>query len=480
MMNDMILISFLLLGLLTAAIFLAKYKKALSNLQNNYEATKQTLSNVQNKHESLNKAYTDFRDKYGAIIDIEGKKDELNKSLSAVESEISTIKNDYQQKKEFYDSLLKQLALYEEEVEITSYGLYKPYYDFQTSDVYKQKLEEIREDEKILIKDEKAYFCGTEWTVNNNRAEGKRQTKQYGKLMLRAFNGECDALISNVRWNNVTKMEERLKKSFEIINTLGSTHRIEITQAYFDLKLAELRVTFEYEEKRQKEKEEQRRIQEQIREEEKVQREAEKAQKEAEDEEKRFKKALEQAHAELAKAQGEEVGGLTTKVQELEQQLKDALEKKERAIAQAQLTKSGNIYVISNIGSFGEDVYKIGMTRRLEPLDRIRELGDASVPFEFDVHAMIHSDNAPELEYEIHKHFEDKRINLLNNRKEFYKVYLDDIEKVVKEKRADIEFTKLAEARQFRESQAMRELASQQKESAQRKSPEESKFPESI
>jgi len=275
-------------------------------------------------------------------------------------------------------------------------------------------------------------------------------------------------------------MEERLKKSFEIINALGSTHRIEITQAYFDLKLTELRVTFEYEEKRQKEKEEQRRIQEQIREEEKVQREAEKAQKEAEDEEKRFKKALEQAHAELAKAQGEEVGGLNAKVQELEQQLKGALEKKERAIAQAQLTKSGNIYVISNIGSFGEDVYKIGMTRRLEPLDRIRELGDASVPFEFDVHAMIHSDNAPELEYEIHKHFEDKRINLLNNRKEFYKVYLDDIEKVVKEKRADIEFTKLAEARQFRESQAMRELGSQQKERAQGKSPEESKFPESI
>lgn len=480
MMNDMILISFLLLGLLIAAIFLAKYKKALSNLQNNYESTKQTISDLQNKHEALNKTYTDLRDKYGPIIDIEGKKDELNKSLSAVESEISIIKNDYRQKKEFYDLLLKQLALYEEEVEITSYGLYKPHYDFQTSDVYKQKLEEIREDEKILIRDGKADFCGTEWTVNNNRAEGKRQTKQYGKLMLRAFNGECDALISNVRWNNVTKMEERLKKSFEIINTLGSTHRIEITQAYFDLKQAELRVTFEYEEKRQQEKEEQRRIQEQIREEEKVQREAEKAQKEAEDEEKRFKKALEQAHAELAKAQGEEVGGLNAKVQELEQQLKDALEKKERAIAQAQLTKSGNIYVISNIGSFGEDVYKIGMTRRLEPLDRIRELGDASVPFEFDVHAMIHSDNAPELEYEIHKHFKDKQINLLNNRKEFYKVYLDDIEKVVKEKRADIEFTKLAEARQFRESQAMRELASQQKESAQRKSPEESKFPESI
>ncbi len=453
MLNNAVLVSAILFVLLIiAVVLLAKYKKGFSSLHA----------------------------KYGTIIDIDKRKEELDKELRAAETETSKLKEEYRQKKELFDSLVKELALYEEEAEITSYGLYKPHYDFQTSDKYKNKLEEIREKEKELIKNEEAYFCATEWTVNNNRAEGKRQTKQYGKLMLRAFNGECDALIANVRWNNMVKMEERLSKSFDIINKLGSTHRIEITKDYFLLKLAELRLTFEYEEKRQQEKEEQRRIQEQIREEEKVKRDAEKAQKEAEDEEKRFNKALELAHAELAKAQGEEVGSLNTKIQELEQQLKDALEKKERAIAQAQLTKSGHIYVISNIGSFGEDVFKIGMTRRLEPLDRIKELGDASVPFDFDVHAMIHSDNAPDLEYEIHKKFEDKRINLLNVRREFYKVSLDDIEKAVKERNADIEFTKLAEAREFRESQAMRELTSKRVGDSQEKKPEENKFPDNI
>ncbi len=113
----------------------------------------------------------------------------------------------------------------------------------------------------------------------------------------------------------------------------------------------------------------------------------------------------------------------------LEKQLKEAQKKGERAVSRAQMTKSGVVYVISNIGSFGHGVYKIGMTRRLEPLDRVRELGDASVPFPFDVHAMILSDNAPELEKKLHKFFNERRLNLVNNRKEFFNVSLEDIKK---------------------------------------------------
>jgi hypothetical protein len=121
------------------------------------------------------------------------------------------------------------------------------------------------------------------------------------------------------------------------------------------------------------------------------------------------------------------------------------------------MTKSGHIYVISNIGSFGEDVYKIGMTRRLEPMDRVKELGDASVPFEFDVHALIHSENAPELENKLHKLFDNKRVNLVNNKKEFFNITLPEIEKAVKEFYGDIEFTKMAEAKQYRETISMRQ-----------------------
>jgi hypothetical protein len=119
----------------------------------------------------------------------------------------------------------------------------------------------------------------------------------------------------------------------------------------------------------------------------------------------------------------------------------------------AQMTKVGHIYVISNIGAFGEDVVKIGMTRRLDPLDRVRELGDASVPFHFDVHAIIYSENAPQLENELHKKFNDRRLNRINNRKEFFKASLEEIESFVKEHAdAEIEFTKVAEAREYRET----------------------------
>ena len=144
---------------------------------------------------------------------------------------------------------------------------------------------------------------------------------------------------------------------------------------------------------------------------------------------------------------------------ELEARLKDAESNKDRALSMAQQTRRGHVYVISNIGSFGEDVYKIGMTRRLDPLDRVRELGDASVPFPFDVHAIIFSEDAPTLESTLHKAFEAKRVNQVNLRKEFFNVSIDEIEAVVHKNNATIEFTKVAEARDYRESMAKRTKA---------------------
>jgi hypothetical protein len=154
--------------------------------------------------------------------------------------------------------------------------------------------------------------------------------------------------------------------------------------------------------------------------------------------------------------------GLSTKIRELELLLQAAQEQKEKAISMAQLTKSGHVYIISNIGSFGEDVYKIGMTRRLEPMDRVRELGDASVPFGFDVHALVYSDNAPELENALHKKFADNRLNLINNRREFFHVNIDQIEKMLLNMGHSLTLTKLAEAREYRETVSIREVKSRQ------------------
>jgi hypothetical protein len=285
-------------------------------------------------------------------------------------------------------------------------------------------------------------------------------TKQYLKLILRAFNGECDAAIAKVSWNNVTKMEERIRKTFETINDLGGVMEMRIIPEYLELRLAELRLEYETDQKKREEQEEQRRIKEQMREEERALREAEKAKQEAEDEEARYEKALEKARAELARAQGEALDQLQAKIQHLDAALHTAHEMKEKATSMAQLTRSGHVYVISNIGSFGDNIFKIGMTRRLDPMDRIRELGDASVPFDFDVHAMIYCKDAPSLETEFQTRFRDQAINLVNPRKEFFAVSIDQIEAVAKEKGFNVALTKLAEARDFRETLARRAEAS--------------------
>lgn len=281
--------------------------------------------------------------------------------------------------------------------------------------------------------------------------------KQNMKLVLRAFNGECDAALAKVAWNNISKMEERVRKLFDAINKLGTVLQVSIAEEFLELKLDELRLTYEYEEKRHEEREEQRRIREQMREEEKAQREMEKAREEAEREEARFETALEKARAEAAQATGDQLQELNERIQSLRAQLEEAHKEKERAISRAQLTKSGHVYVISNIGSFGEHVYKVGMTRRWEPMDRIKELGDASVPFPFDVHAILYSENAPDLEAVLQQFLNDRRINLINTRKEFFQVTLDEIEKFARDQGLKIEFTKLAEAKEYRETLSLRQ-----------------------
>ncbi|MNE06836.1 hypothetical protein D3C80_994360 [compost metagenome] len=250
-------------------------------------------------------------------------------------------------------------------------------------------------------------------------------------------------------------MHERIRKSFDTINKLGESYTVSIQYEYLDLKLKELTLEYEYQLKKQKEKEELRAAQEALREEEKALREFEQAQKEAEKEEANYQKALDKARKEIELAIGDKHFKLQEQIAKLEQELQEAHEKKERALSMAQQTKRGHVYIISNIGSFGEQVYKIGMTRRLEPEDRVKELGDASVPFQFDIHAMIFSEDAPALENELHKAFANKKVNMLNYRKEFFKVTLEEIEEKVKESGLEIEFIKLPEAMEYRETLAI-------------------------
>jgi hypothetical protein len=394
--------------------------------------------------------YTQIYERFKDVVDKETELENIRKQLEEVKTEYNT-------KRPLYDKFLHELSIVEETLEFTSYGVYNPHFDFDTSEEYKEKLMNIKQQQKQLLRNKTAAFCSTEWEVSGSKAKGRKMTNENIKLMLRAFNNESDAAIISTKWNNIEKMETRIKKAFEAINKTGATNHISIRNEYLKLKLDELYLTHEYKEKLYEEKEEQKRIKEEMREEERARRELEKARKDAEKEESEYLKALEIARSETEQAKGEEIGALNDKVAELERLLKEAHENKERALSRAQQTRSGHVYVISNIGSFGEDIYKIGMTRRLEPMDRVKELGDASVPFTFDVHAMIYSENAPALEAGLHQQFNDRRLNAVNNRKEFFNVTLNEIEKAVHELHGHIEFTKVAEAKEYRESVAMKE-----------------------
>ncbi|MGE0869296.1 MAG: DUF4041 domain-containing protein [Kofleriaceae bacterium] len=341
-------------------------------------------------------------------------------------------------------------------LEDISFGLYRPQYRFDTPEQFKAEMERVYEQQKEMVRGGKAASFAVEWTVGNSRREGQKMQKQYTKLLLRAFNGECDAAIAKVAWNNASKMEERIKKAFAAINQLGEVMTVSLAPKYRDLKLAELHLEHELAEKKREIAEEQRRMREQMKDEQRALQEAERAQDEAEAEELRFQKALERATVELSKARGEEHNRLNERIQQLQDQLADARARSVRAKSLAEMTKAGYVYVISNVGSFGDRVFKIGMTRRLEPMDRIRELSGASVPFPFDVHAMVYSEDAPALETAFHHRFRDRSVNLVNARKEFFNVDISELEAFVRERGLAMTFTKLGEAREYRESAAMR------------------------
>ena len=414
-------------------------------------------------------------ERYKLISDIESEAERLkkildqtiaekNQEITKLESSLTSLNADYQSALEVYKNLRKEVSVFENKLDLIEFGIYEPIYDFEKSDDYREEQNKIIQRQKEMIANDTAAMCLTSWTVEGSEAKGKAVVKVYKKLMLRAFNGECDVLISKVKWNNVNQMKERMHKLFDAINKLGKGFQVYIDSEYLDLKEKELILEYEYQAKKQKEKEEMRAIQEELREEEKAKREFEQAQKEAEKEEALYQKALDKARKEFESSTGVKHDELQSQIEKLEQELKEAQEKKERALSMAQQTKRGHVYIISNIGSFGENVYKIGMTRRLEPNDRVRELGDASVPFQFDIHAMIYSDEAPTLENELHKAFNNRKVNMLNYRKEFFKVTLDEIEQKVKEIGLDAEFSRVPEAMEYRETIAILEKLNSQTE----------------
>lgn len=399
-----------------------------------------------------------------ALVDLKQQIDELQEKLKTKESDLATQTaeaerlsfkyKDLENAEEKLAFLKKEIPVLEDikkDLDLVQVGFYSFKYDFGESVKYKEKMDELRQKEKALLKEYSplVWDSGKE-VFGLNLNENERMSQRIGKLALMAFNGEFDSIISTVKYNNVKMYIEKIEKVAKNIETLLKDYDVHFRIKFLDIKKEEIALTHEYQETLYKEKEEQRLIREQMKEEEKAQREAQKAQDDAEREAKSYEKALEKAREEMQKNQNQNNDEFLLKIQELEQKLLAANEQKERAKSQAELTRRGHVYVISNIGSFGENVYKIGMTRRLDPNDRVKELGDASVPFEFDVHAMIFSDDAPTLERKLHACFNDRRVNLINDKKEFFRVSLEEIEKAcVANCESPLQMTKVAEAKEY-------------------------------
>lgn len=399
----------------------------------------------------LRKDNIGYRDRFSKVIDIEQAVADLAIERSLIENYISDLKQSYKEKKITFDNLVRNVAIYNEEIELAELGFYKPHYSFDTSSNYKKELEKIRAQQKDMLTKKTAIVCATEWAVHGSKAKGATMANRGIRLSARAFNNECDAAIANTSWNNAARIEQRIIKAFEAINSTNQSLDIKITQEYLNLKLAEFRLAYEYQEKKRQEKEEQAAIRQQMKEDAKLEQEMEAAIKE----EGRYEQLLEKAKNEAEKSTGDKLSNLEKQIADLTATLASAHEKAERAKSMAQQTRAGHVYIISNVGAFGDGVFKIGMTRRLEPEDRVRELGDASVPFGFDIHAMIYSEDAPTLENALHKAFESHRINLVNGRKEFFKIAPEYIEKEVLKKFPTANFINSPEAREYKETLAI-------------------------
>ena len=375
--------------------------------------------------------------------------------LASVQAQVAATQTDLEAASSQLLDVQQQILGAEDTVQLESFALYEPKYQFTNSIDYKNRLEVIRAEQKETARSISAVVDS--WNheaAELTKAQWKKLRKDALKLALRSFNSESEYCIDNVKFSNMAKMEERIRRSFETCNKLLKAVDAWWNDIVLERKLQELYLAHEYQMKRQEEKEAARQVREDQREQEKLEKEIREARAKIEKERLHFTSALQKLQLRLRAANDQqERDDLQTRIDELSNQ-NSQLDEEERLLDYCeQNARAGYVYVISNIGAFGDGIFKIGMTRRLEPMDRVDELGDASVPFRFDVHALVFSDNAPALEAKLHSRFAAGRLNKVNGRKEFFRADLKEIEAVIRANYdAVVEVIHAAPAEQYRES----------------------------
>lgn len=348
-----------------------------------------------------------------------------------------------------------QIVTFNDEILVQEFGLYEPRFAFANSTQYKNALGSIRTQQKEKIKELDKAANNSNWLINGSNTEGRKMVKDLLRLLLRAYNSECDEIISKVKFSNAERSVDTLRKSANTISKLGTVIGVSIPSIYVDMKVQEANLAYEYACQKEQEKEEIKEARALLREELKVQKEIEEKRRALELEKAKYEKAYVGVLQQLIKDPNNQ--DLLDKKTELEETMGE-VDAAIRDVDYREANKrAGFVYVISNVGSFGEGVFKIGMTRRLDPMERIIELSDASVPFNFDVHAMVFTDDAPTLEAALHKEFENGRLNMVNRRREFFRTTIGEIEAVINQNYdKTVDFVETPDAEQYRISLKMR------------------------
>ncbi|MBS9405348.1 DUF4041 domain-containing protein [Halomonas sp. TRM85114] len=441
------------------AITAANYEKlqveqALNDVLERYEESKKILQKI----DAGTKDLQALRDDSGNIA---AQLTQDKKTLTGIESLIAERQSVLEEKESSLNELMSKVDLYSRLDEYVEYGHFEmPEYLFETGERFAAEIKMLREKQKSMIKNGEAFTQEGDVNLTGDSRIDKKIVDGQMKMIIRAFNIECDMLIGKVSPSNFDRTLSQIEKLANDLEKLVASLRCGISIDYVTLKYEECGVQYQYTLKKKDEQEEQKLIREQMREEVRAEKEYRDALVTAQKEEKLYRDILEKARQELDQSSAEERALVEAKIFDLEERLAEAEAKEQRAKSLAEQTRRGHVYVISNIGSFGENVYKIGMTRRLDPMDRVKELGDASVPFSFDVHAIIYSDDAPAMETALHRKFRSYRVNAVNLRKEFFRVRLDTIRTAVEEIGSEeVDFKTTIVAEEFFESKRLRENA---------------------
>lgn len=378
--------------------------------------------------------------------------DDLTRQIK-VAKDILKLDDELKKRQSELKALQKEVIVLNDDLDLQEYGFFERKYKFSDSTKYKEELETLRKRQKQLVKDKKAGVIVRPMLLDNSKSKGRAMQNQLIKAMIRGFNGEVDAHLVKVTATNLSKKVDAVVKSFNQLNKMYSRNLVCLSNDYLELKISELQLAVEYELQKLEEKELLREQRAKEREDKKLQAELAAKRKQIEKDIKHFKQMLDNVEELLKTANEEEKEKLNLQLAEYQDKLSELDELEEDIDYREGHATAGYVYIISNIGAFGEDVYKIGVTRRLDPMERIRELGSASVPFQFDVHALIFSEEAFSLEKELHNRFEKNKINKVNGRKEYFKVPFSDIKAVLEEhKELAIELTEKAEAFEYRQS----------------------------